>query len=167
MDAPTAADVREVAKLDFAGLGYPAGSPDDLDLIVEMAVAYVEQMTGRTFASMPPELEPLALQAVTMRTEQLVYYNQADFVEASVNDRIQSFSVPGYSETRAAGATASYKMGLVNPWVALHELLWLLMTPEAKEEWQNVVMGRDAPAFEVSEVDWAAVYTSGYGYYFS
>jgi hypothetical protein len=102
---------------------------------------------------MPASLDDLALQAVALRTVQLVRSFQADQIEL-VDDGILSFSVPGYSETRRDTATSFYKNGLVNPWALLHELLWLLMTPEKREEWQDTLNNENAPAFAITETDW-------------
>lgn len=155
MDTPDAATVRGASQLNFATLGYPPGAtPDPLEVPVQMAVEYVQEVTGRQLDdSMPDNLDMLALQAVVMRTEQVVYASQADRIEGVTDEGIASFSVPGYSETRR-DARSIWKEGLVNPWRMLSDILWLLMTPEKRDEWQAQFDGEDPPAFEITEVDW-------------
>lgn len=152
MDRPDADAVRAVLPaFAWADFNYSGAT---LDPVVEMANAYVEAVTGRVLdASMPTELDDLALQAVALRTAQLVSMFQADSIETMTDDGIQSFSVPGYSETRR-DLTSVYKNGLVNPWPLLHELLWLLMTPAKREEWQDTLNDENAPAFAITETDW-------------
>lgn len=164
MDRPTAEDIRAWSKLDFASYDYPAPTPPDADplqLLVDQAIAYVVAVTGRPLdATMPGDLAPLAEQAVRMRVEQLVIGGQAETVEeaaeALADAGIQSFSVPGYSETRFRPESSEvYKR--LNWWPSLAELLYLLMTDEKREDFDARVAGYHAPGFAVTEVDWADV----------
>ena len=157
MERPDAAAVKTVLPMvDWAALGYP--TDEALGPVVEMANEYVEAVTGRPLdASMPSSLDTLALQAVALRTAQLTYMFSADMIESGADAGIQSFTVPGYSETRRE-PTSWWKAGYVNPWAALDELLWLLMTPEKRDEWEENMSedGIPTPAFEVTAVDWGA-----------
>src|SRR5437764_676041 len=134
MNAPTAADIREWSRVDFADpdLDYPEPSgsdPDPLQPVVDRATSYVSFVTGRTYdGTVPGLLVPLMNQAAQMRTEQIAQQLKADTVETAGDiDLIGSFSAGGYSETRHDPDRRGEQRAL-NPWPALADLLWLLMT---------------------------------------
>lgn len=157
MDLPTADDVQAWSEVDFAALGY---DDNDMDRMVARAIAYVEQWTWRIpLTDVPDGLVPIAQQAVQLRVEQLaVTGTESATTQQTTDDGIQSFTVPGYSETRFdRGSSSSSSKAMRNEWDALWELLWLLMTPEAREAWIAQSSGEnvDIPAFDVTEVDWS------------
>ena len=167
MQRPTAESIRlwsQVTATDWAAAGYPVSAPDRLDLVtVPQAIAYVQMVTGRKVADIDPDVDPdiaaLMEQAIRLRVEQLVYLQVKKVVEgASSETYITSFSVPGYSESRAMRPSASSsttKRPSVNPWALLDELLWLLMTPAQAEYWVDILTGVHAPSFEMVELDWS------------
>jgi hypothetical protein len=151
---PTADDVRSWSLLPFEEYGYPEQTGDDtLQELVDRSTEYVTAVTGRTYPDMPIELEATAREATQRRVEQLVIQAQEDYVETGGDfDQISSWNVTGYSETRR-GAEDAKKAKLINPWPHLHDLLWMLATPDKQDEWEDI-WGMNRPAFEVTEVDW-------------
>lgn len=153
MTTPTAADIRSWSKLDFDSLTYSDDS--DLQRVLDQAISYVEFVTGRRAdPSLPSELEGLMRQALQMRTEQVVYQAQADAIETASDDTLQSFSAGGYSETRH-DATRRGESKMLNPWQALNDILWMLMTDDKLDYWNYRLAGLNAPAWSVTEVDWS------------
>lgn len=160
MDRPTVVNIKTWSKVDFSDLDE---SYDDTQLavLVTRACDYVEQVTGRLIdASFPPALSGTCQDAVQRRVEQVAYQTQPDYVETGADDQVVSFTASSYSETRrddparARGQTSGRPK--VNPWGALNDLLWLLMTDDMRDYWLGLLSGINTPAFEVTEVDWAA-----------
>lgn len=150
MDRPDAASVRVMSKVNFDDLGY--SDDTDLQVVVDQANAYFEWVTGRPLdTTMPSGLAPLAAQAVRMRSEQVAFQAQEDYVDTATDDVISSFSAGTYSETRRDPT----KRILVNSWGALNDLLWMAMTPEKYDYWQELLSGVIAPSFEITEVAWS------------
>lgn len=175
MDPITAADVREwsaggdpTKAFDFARFGYPAptgADPDPLDHLVLTSIAYVEQMTGRVplTALEDASLVSLAQDAVTLRVQQRVVGGGARRVEASAaGDGIQSFRAGDYQETRFKPEDR-LKGRLFNPWDTLSEILWLLATPEKRDELNAMLTGVPRPAAVVVESDAGGSSVYGYG----
>lgn len=153
MDRPDAELIRERSKVDFDSLGFT--DDDQLQVVVDQANAYVEWVGGRALDStMPANLATIAEQAVRMRTEQVAFQAQPDYIEAATDDAVSSFSAGNYSETRRDPPT---KRTLLNEWVALNDLLWMLMTTDQFDYWTNLLTGVHAPAFEVTEVAWGGL----------
>lgn len=155
MDRPDAESVAALSKVDFGVLGY---SVDDgtLQAIVDQADAYVEWVTGQTLDSaMPSGLVAIAEQAVRMRTEQIAFQAQEDYIEGATDETIQSFSAGSYSETRR-DPTRRGEQKMLNAWQALTDILWMLMTPDKYDYWLSFLSGVHAPAFEVTEVAWSS-----------
>jgi hypothetical protein len=152
---PDAEDIREWSSVDFAAQGYPAPTPPDddpLQRIVDAAIAYIAKVTGRQpLTSVPDEDVILAEDAVRMRTEQLVMQSRAETVESSTDDQVRSFSAGSYSETRFDRKKGTERV--LNTWPALEEILWALMTEDAKEQWIADLGGEPAPAFEIAEIE--------------
>jgi hypothetical protein len=153
MVTPTAADIREWSKVDFDELTYA----DDVDLqrILDQALSYTWYVTGRPADdTLPPEFDGLMRQAILMRTEQVAYQSVADYVETGSDSLIGSFTAGSYSETRhdptRRGETRS-----LNPWIDLSNILWMLMTDDKQDYWRFMLQNLNAPAFEVTQVDWA------------
>lgn len=171
MERPTAALVRQVlAKVKWAKVGYPApvdppteAAPDPLQWWVDMAADYVEEVTGREFATMPTRLEKLAVLAVALLSVANITGTTQDAFEAMAGaEGLASFSAGSYSETYRdpqGSVKAERESLMVHPWPAINRLLWLLMTPEKMQYWRGVLSGEGVPAYGVVEVDWAA---SGY-----
>src|SRR5688572_30364250 len=103
MDPITVDDVQARSRLDFVSLGYP--DDDALQPLVDEAIAYVAAMTCRTIDEIPEELAAIAYRAVTMRVEQILMTSHPEYVESAADDLIQSFSTPGYSETKRSGSS--------------------------------------------------------------
>lgn len=150
---PDAAAVEAWSAVDFDALGY---ADADLERLIARAVAYIAAVTGRVpLTSVPEELIAVAEEAIQRRVEQLALTGTAGSVGGVVSDDgVQSFSVPGYSETRFDRSRVDVKAGVTQPWGALWDLLWLLMTPEMREAWMAEREGGHAPAFGVTEIDW-------------
>lgn len=149
MVEPTTADIQEWSLVEFAELGFA-----DIQVLIDRAVEYVQNVTGRTLAAMPTDLEKTAQEAIQRTVEQAAHRAQEDLVETAADfDLIQAFSVTGYSETRR-GVEDAMKAKMINLWPLLHDLLWRLATPDKQDEWEDV-WGANRPAFEVTEVDWS------------
>lgn len=170
---PSAADVRLWAesgdpakpRVNFAALGYPTptGSSDPLDSRVALAVAYVQQITGRIpIAAVPTELLPLAQEAVLLATVQFVLKGSGKAIikgAGALLDGIKSFRAGDYNQVNR-DLDETRKAGLINPWAELADLLMLLATPERREELIAELSGQPAPAmFTRSAPGWA-----GYSY---
>jgi len=157
MTKPTAASYRADPRINWVSLGLPAGgSPDSLEAEINMAWAYVEEVTGL-------QLEPIsstdnkayiAYQAVRLRTIQQAVQGTGTFASQSNNQNIKSFAVPGYSETRGDSSKISIDAFFFNPWTALEDLLWLLATQEKKDEALAKKEGEVQPFSDVREIDW-------------
>jgi hypothetical protein len=158
MDKPTAADIRAWAPPDFdwTAVGYPPADPDDrLQKRVDWAVGYVENTTGRPLATVAPpaspsldnpDLTPLAEQAVLLATAQQVLQGSRKYLKATVlQDYLASFSAGSYSETRRRPDEQLGRGGIsnppVNPWRALSDLLYLLMTEQMRAYWRQRLTG--------------------------
>ena len=168
-----------MSQVDFESRGYPPPaegeppSPDTLDETVGEAEDYIEAVTGRTYATMPTILERIARAATRLRTEQVVMQNQDDAVEPTGDwELISAFTAGSYSETRrdpyaksgGAGPTAGWPT--INPWPALNQRLWQLLTqiPGAydpnvaamAEYWLALMSGVMPPAWGYDETSWTA-----------
>jgi hypothetical protein len=165
MDTPTAADVRAWSQVDFANLGYPEGQqPDPLQVWVDRAVAYVTGASGRTIDanfSGDSWMVPLAEMAVQLCTEMMVFEAQEDYLETAADDVVQSFTAGNYSEVRVDPAKRAV-MRALNGNPALGRAMWPFMTAEAQDAWQQLTTGKNAPAFDTTEVDWSG---TGFGPY--
>lgn len=154
MDDVTVEDVKGWSRLDFEGLPEPYDD-DQLEVLVARASDYVADVTGRTFSTLPANLETTAEEAIQKRTEQLAIQSQPDSVETATDELIQSFTAGSYSETKRS-LDEQHKAQLVNPWPALHDLLWRLMTDDKRDEWMEW-FGVIRPTFETTEVDWSTM----------
>jgi hypothetical protein len=194
MDPLTAQDIRALAPPDFnwARLRYPAVAPvppavDPLESRVGWACAYVEQISFRPLASIsaedpvvppvppvcdspvvrpPINLEPIAQQAILLRTLQVILQSSARYIDATVlNDYVSQFSAGSYSETRRSSVEMLRRGGgvanpQVNPWQELSDLLWLLMTDDAVYFWRQQLTGQTAPAGTFAGGDWRGTWDS-------
>lgn len=176
--APTAAEIRDWSQVDFAARGYVLADPDPLQRVVDEALSEVTLITARRYEDNPPPVVKTVLdQVVRMFTEQIVMQGQEDNVETAGDfDMIGSFSAGSYSETRRNPITGAGPRPL-NPWPALEQKLWLLMTLAPGEINDNVLAQFDywryllgyatvPPAWSVVEVDWrtgGAVGSGAYG----
>jgi hypothetical protein len=151
---PTAAEIREWSKVDFGSLTF--ADDDDLQLLVDRAGDYIEWTTGREMdATCPQEFERGMAQATQYKTEDMAYQDQPENIE-TIGDfmLISSFSAGSYSETRRSlDELAKAKMIDADP--RLNSLLWGLMTDDKRDFWMGWLTGANAPAFEVTEVDWS------------
>lgn len=147
MNAPTASEVEGWSQVNWGRLGA------DLEVLVPRANAYIEYVTGQTWAAMPTNLEKLAQQAAQMRTEQIGIQGRHGHAEsAAENEVVQSFSAGLYSESRRD--TRSVVSKVVNTWPSLDELLWMLMTDDRRAYWLGWISGETVPDWGVVEVNW-------------
>lgn len=171
METPTGADVRAtLPKFDWDGrVGPVSGQTDPVDPLAAEAAVYVFQITARPLdATMPAQLEPLALRATALRAAQLAVQGDDDYVGTVNDDAVQSFSIGPYSETRRDTSTLrggrSPAQERLNPWPQLEQILWLLLTllpgetnaqvDERRDYWRYMLQGQIPPAFALTEVDW-------------
>lgn len=156
---PTVDELRSWSRVDFSSLDAPY-SDDDLQVRLTRAEDYLTAVTGRPMDdTMPPPLVSIAQEAIQLRTEQIAFQEQPDYVETSNDDLIQSFSAGNYSETRREAGRTRYTgstTGIpeINPNGILNRDIWLLCTPEMRDYWQFITSGINIPAIETSEVDW-------------
>lgn len=153
MVAPVADDIRQWSKVDFDALTYA----DDADLqrILDQSISYIWFVTGRKpDDTCPVELEALMNQALQMRTEQVANQAQQDYVETGSDSLTQSFTAGSYSEMRH-DPTRRGETALVNPWLDLSEILWMLMTDDKYDYWRSRLSNINAPAWEITQVDWS------------
>lgn len=184
--APTfidAATVRSLTRnINYVPLGYPVpadGDPDELEQLILDATGDIEVLTGRIPLSQVPSTDSFpaggevyirtARRAVALRVAQLAYNQSKGNMSASASG-VQSFSVPGYSETRGGGSGTTANVGAItNPWPELWSLIWMLMTPEKREEWVAAQRGEDVPFIDIIDVDVPGAglsdpYTGGWDY---
>lgn len=154
---PTAADIRDWSNVDFADLAYPApvSGTDRLQRLVDRALEYVHEVTGRTAATIPTELTNTYEEAVQRRTEQLAHKSSEDEAETAADfDTINNFSAGSYNETRR-GLKDVGDAKVINIWPHLNDLLWRLATADRRDEWEDFwAGGENLPAFAVTEMDW-------------
>lgn len=174
MDTPTGTYVMQRApRYDWAGAGYPTDDPTSLDEEVLDAVEYVQNVTWRLLdATMPLGLARSAARAVMLRTQQQVSQADPDMVESAADELTSSQSAGGASETKRAFSDmkSANEAFLVNKWPALNDLLWAVMTPEARAYWKAFLSG-EMPAlppgyleggFNVVEVAWDMIHAEPY-----
>lgn len=139
--------------MDFAAYDY--GSSADLQVLLDRAIEYVEEVTGRTLATLPSRYEKTMQEAIQRTVEQSVLRSQEDSLEVAADfETISNMSVTGYSENRR-NMDDLRKAQMINPWPLLHDLLWRMATEDRRDEWDDYwAGGSDRPAFEVSEMDW-------------
>jgi hypothetical protein len=148
---PTSATIRTwtPTTVDYAALGYPEGTPDPLQTLVEESLAQLRRFTGWALADVAVEDEPLFRRAAWM----LTYLAAAEVTEDRLDtladfDLLKSFGAGNYNETRRdLGELAKARM--LVPWPSLNTLLWDLMTDEARDKWEDY-FGTDRPAFELN-----------------
>jgi hypothetical protein len=164
VDRPDAARVRELLpNIKWAKRGYPepaAGDPDPLQLIVDVAAAWVESVTGRPLdATMPAAFVRVAEMAVALATVAfLTDLSDAQLEALASGDVLASFSADGYSETyRDTGVAlkAQREAWMLHPWAPLNRLLWTLITPEKIAWWIGFLQGGGVPSYGVAEIDWS------------
>lgn len=153
MTAPTISQIKDWSKMDFVSYGY--GSSSDLQVLLDRAIEYVEEVTGRTLATLPTKYENTMQEAIQRTVEQSVLRSQDDALEVSADfDTIANFNVTGYSESRR-NMDDIRKARMINSWPLLHDLLWRMATDDRRDEWDDYwAGGAERPAFEVSEMDW-------------
>ena len=163
-DRPDAAQIRAWSKLDFDEFDYPepASGPDPLDELILRAVAWFENVTGRSFAQTDDTQESylgptdsnettndeiLAREAVQMLVEWRVVRGSSDAVETAGDiDLITSLTAGSYSETRRA---TPWGLSMLHPWPALNDLLNSLLTPT-----KGTALLGGAPSVVSVEPDW-------------
>lgn len=172
MDTPTGTYVMQRApRFDWAGAGYTDGP--SLDEEVGDATEYVQNVTWRALdATMPAAFARSAARAVVLRTQQQVTQADPDMVESAADELTSSQSAGGASESKRAFSDfkSANEALLVNKWPALNDLLWAVMTPEARLWWKAWLTGEMPPlppgylagGFNVTEVAWDLVHAEPY-----
>lgn len=154
--AVTSSDIRGWSLLDFDGRGFAAGAPDPLDIEVERAAAYVEDVTGQVLADIasPAGLITRLKQAIQLRTEQQVVWRSDDYV-GDQNESAIDFNVTGYSQKRV-GSKEQRPRDMINPWPELNDLLVGLLTDDRRDYWSSLgaIPGGDGVAEEITEHGW-------------
>lgn len=153
MTAPDVADIKAWSRVDFVALGYDTNA--ELEVLLDRAVAYVEDVTGRTLATLPSQFDRTMEEAIQRTVEQAAMRSQEENIEVSADfDTISNMSVSGYSEGRR-NMDDIRKARLINPWPLLHDLLWRMATDDKRDEWDDYwAGGSERPAFAISEMDW-------------
>ena len=168
---PTAAEIREWSRLDFAAEGYPddEGPLGLQERVVDPAASWIWYVTARSHSDPQtdqfPQVEDMLDAAVRMRSEQIVLQARTDQLETSADiDMIASFSAGLYSETRRGVNDTAKPPRMLNPWPPLNDLLWLLLglfpgenndlVGDRYDYWLALLMGTNAPAWQTVEVDW-------------
>ena len=83
---PTVDDLKTWSRVDFGSLDAPY-SDDDLQIRLDRAMGYLMAYTGRAMDdTMPVPLVPIAEEAIQLRTEQIAFQEQPDYVETSNDD---------------------------------------------------------------------------------
>lgn len=153
MTAPDIGDIRAWSRVDFVALGYETNA--ELEVLLDRAIEYVEDVTGRTLATLPSQFERTMEEAIQRTVEQSAMRSQEENIEVSADfDTISNMSVSGYSEGRR-NMDDIRKARLINPWPLLHDLLWRMATDDKRDEWDDYwAGGSERPAFAISEMDW-------------
>lgn len=152
MDAPTPADIKGWSKLNFAEKGF--STDDDIQRLIDIAGSLLTNITGQTYADMPPEMVPMAEMAIRGFTEQLAFEQQVDYLETLADfDLIKSFGAGPYNETRRDPGEA-FKARMLNAWPWLSDLLWKMLTPDKYDYWIEFFAPQEVPAWAVTEVEW-------------
>ena len=127
----------------------------------DIAVRLVESLTCRTMDDSLPEQDiPLAIEAIVMKTEQMLMATSAESSSSRLSGRgLKSISAGPWSETYFGPEEAS-KAKMLDADPRLHEILWALATPECREGWNAVWTGVYAPAAAITEVAWGASWRS-------
>jgi hypothetical protein len=165
MNTPTAADIRQWSKIPFGQLGFPDGTPDPLQRIVDVALGFFFEITGRRLdTTWPGNLdEHVAEYTVQRIAEILAYQAQKSYVSTLQDFQVLSgFSAGSYSETRRS-LTEIKQARMVVGDPALDSMLWPLMTDEKYDFWLEWAGGNPRPAWGVTEVDWSAGYIAPSG----
>jgi hypothetical protein len=163
---PTVEEIRQWSKVDFDSLGYADDA--DLQLVIDRAGDYIEWMSGRTMDdALDPKYDRVMAQVVQYKTEDMAHIDQPENVE-TVGDfmLISSFSAGSYSETRR-GLEELAKAKLIDGDPRISSLLWGLMTDDKRDFWEDWMASVNAPAFEVTEVDWSMTHLGSYAPYSS
>jgi hypothetical protein len=167
VDAPTATQIREWSKVNFAELGFPAPTdpdPDPLAIEVERSIAEFQRDTSTLVSEVNVEgadekwsekrkeeekgLELLVGEAIQMYTEWRIGSSQPEVLESTYDfDVIQSFSAGSYSETRRGFMLSSE---IKHPWPRLNRLL--LLISGGLDGGEVPVVGGEGIGFE--GVDW-------------
>jgi hypothetical protein len=164
MDRPTAADVRALvpAQFDWAGFGYPVGTPDPLEARARYAAARLHLETGRDLdAISDPDEVAVAEHAIAGLVMQETMGGGAAALAVMEQPWLKSFTAGSYSETRfapgelatrAADSPQDSILRVVNPWPSIARDLWLLATPEQRDAWKELATGKASPVGGIFEV---------------
>lgn len=159
-----AEQIRLWSKLPFEEHDYPIAEPDPLEIQVERAIEWVENVTGRDLEDPPDGMNQRLREAVQRRVEWIVIAGNEDSIETAGDfDLLKSLSAGSYNESRRDIGEVD-KAKVVHPWPLLNDLLWGCMTDEKKDEWREK-WGEVVPAWAITEVDWTAGDELSYGEY--
>lgn len=152
MDVPSVEDIQ--AQTELAAL--KTASPEKATLNVGIAASSFTKITGQELATVAAADVPLVTYAIRGLAEMVTLQSAPEYLDTLADfDLIQSFNAGPYSETRRNPADA-VKARLLVAWPWLSELLWGLLTPDKYDYWIQFFSGQNAPAFEITEVDWSA-----------
>jgi hypothetical protein len=168
VDRLTAAEIRANVRLAeyFVEQGFTppeVGEVDPLDDLITVSWAYIELYTCLDLDVLDAASAEgiVAKRTVLLRMMQAAVQESPDFVSSASDNLIQSFSVPGYSETKfdplrgVAGSGLKQTGLVVNEWTPLNNALLFLMTPECLERWRSRLSTDDpTPASAITDVGW-------------
>lgn len=164
---------RALSRVKQTRLGVATGQTNANELLqalLDRAAAFVEIVTGQpasdkdlepgqpSMSTGPSNVSPAALktliaQAIQMRTEQELFQAQNGYIDDASDDVISTLSVGGFSQTKHDPSRRGEQRQL-NSWVALGNILWLLMTADRYDYW-IVVMGGAAGAGAQMPPSWS------------
>lgn len=164
MIAPTATEIHEWSQVDFDRLGF-AG--ERLERLIASVWAWLGSATGQNLAVMADDwalvpsgasARPLIEMVVQRKVEVMANQLTPDQAETLADFKlISTFSAGGYSETRR-NLDELRKNVLIDADPLVNEALWPLMTPDQQDIWLGWLNGVNAPAFEITHVDWSGTW---------
>lgn len=162
MVKPTASEYRLDTRIPWASFGLPDPDPDPDTVLqeeIDDAWAYVESKTCRDLdvLDVTSNLGRLARRAVKLRAIQQSVQGQSSFISSSLNTLIQSFAVPGYSETRFrpdSQTSTKFQHSMINDWPVLADLLWEIMTEACRDKLLALFTEENPPFSQIVGYDW-------------
>lgn len=163
---PTPAEFRTDTRIDWVALGFPETTAGDalLESEIDLAWAYVNAKTCQDLTALAEGSDKaiLARQAIKLRTVQASIQGSSSYLQGTLTTLIQSFSVPGYSETRfdprERRSDAKFSPSYVNDWPVLADLLWQLMDEACRQSYlDEIATGEGAgnpPASVITHMGW-------------
>lgn len=156
---PTPAELRLDTRIDWVALGFPETVAGDALLAseIDLSWAYVNAKTCLDLSTLEVGSDKaiLASQALKLRTVQGTIQGSGTFITQALSNLIQSFAVPGYSETRFGPQSSDrFSYMQVNGWPVLADLLWAIMGEECRQGYIDELTGENAPFSSITQMDW-------------